>query len=270
MAQRTQSVDRALRILEVIAEAGTPLSLSEIGARAGLHLSTTHRLLATLSQRQFVEQERETGHYRVGAGAFRVGRSFLEELNLSPRLRPVLVQLAARTGETANLVIRSGVEAVYVDHVIGTQVAKLFTEVGQRVPLHCTAVGKVLLAFAPDMADLLAHLQLPRFTPRTITSHPALQRELAEVRARGYAVDREEHEVGVACIAAPVHAAAGLMAAAVGISGPSGRILPRAVELGRQVKALAQTASALLAGAGAARRAARRGGRPPADPAAAC
>jgi len=246
IAARTQAVDRALRVLEIIAEAGRALSLSEISARTGLHVSTTHRLIATLRDRGFVEQERETGHYRIGPGAFRVGRSFLEEFNLGPRLRPVLAELAADTRETANLVIRYGLEAIYLDHVIGAQVAKLFTEVGQRVPLHCTAVGKVLLAYAPDARDLLPRLVLMRFTRQTVTTRAALERELAAVRARGYAVDREEHEAGVACIAAVARTDDGTAVAAIGISGPSGRVLPRVARLGERVKAAGEAASRRL------------------------
>lgn len=244
----TQAVDRALRVLEVIAEAGRALSLTEISARTGLHVSTTHRLIVTLRDRGFVEQERESGHYRIGPGAFRVGRSFLEEFNLGPRLRPVLAELATDTRETANLVIRYGLEAIYLDHVIGAQVAKLFTEVGQRVPLHCTAVGKVLLAYASDSRQLLPRLDLIRFTRHTITTRAALERELALVRARGYAVDKEEHEAGVACIAAPACTDDGTVVAAVGISGPSGRVLPHLARLGDRVKAAGDAASRLLRG----------------------
>ncbi|MDR7520109.1 MAG: IclR family transcriptional regulator [Armatimonadota bacterium] len=244
----TQAVDRALRILETIAESGRALSLSEVSARTGLHVSTAHRLIATLRDRGFVEQVEGSGHYRIGPCAFRVGRSFLEGFSLGPHLRPVLAELAADTRETANLVIRYGLEAIYLDHVIGAQVAKLFTEVGQRVPLHCTAVGKVLLAYASDVRAVLPHLTLTRFTAQTITTPAALERELAAVRARGYAVDREEHEAGVACLAAPVLTDDGAIVAAVGISGPSGRVLPRAGKLGERVRAAGEAASRLLRG----------------------
>lgn len=255
----TQAVDRALRVLEIVAEAGRALSLSEIGARTGLHVSTAHRLIATLRDHGFVEQEKGSGLYRIGPGAFRIGRSFLEGFSLGPRLRPVLADLAAHTHETANLVIRTGLEAIYLDHVIGAQVAKLFTEVGQRVPLHCTAVGKVLLAYAPDARAVLPALTLTRFTGQTITSRAALERELAAVRARGYAVDREEHEAGVACLAAPVLTEGGEVVAAIGISGPSGRVLPRVAKLGERVRAAGDAASRLLRGSTAGGAASRLG-----------
>lgn len=248
MATRIQSVDRALRILEVLAAAGRSLGLGEVASTVGLHVSTVHRLLATLRLRAFVEQDEVTGRYRIGTAALRVGTSFLSELDLRPSLRPVLENLAARSKETANLVISQGLEAVYVDHVIGTNVAKLFTQVGQRVPLHCTAAGKVLLAFLPQQRrdELVAEIPLTRFTKHTLTTRRALIDELARVRAEGYALDREEHEIGVACVAAPIVDASNRLTAAIGISGPSGRILAAVAGFAKVVDSAAREASRSL------------------------
>jgi IclR family KDG regulon transcriptional repressor len=248
MARGLQAVDRALRVLDVLADAGTAKSLTVISARTGLHVSTTHRLLTALRGRGFVEQDAEGGPYRIGPEAFRIGSSFLEEIDLGPRLRSVLLDLAARTGETANLVVRHGMEAVYIDHVISPQVATLFTRIGQRVPLYCTAVGKVLLAFAaPDEAGRLwRRLTLQRSTPHTLTSREALIQELDAVRLSGYAVDREEQELGVACVAAPVCDASGRTVAALGISGPAGRVLVKTQALAGIVRGCASAASRLL------------------------
>jgi IclR family acetate operon transcriptional repressor len=248
MGKGIQAVDRALRILDVLADAGAGKGLTEISATAGLNISTTHRLLAALRARGFVEQHAAGGQYRIGAEVFRIGSSFLEEINLGPRLRSVLLDLAARTGETANLVVLHGVEAVYIDHVISPQVATLFTRIGQRVPLHCTAVGKVLLAFATaeEAERLWPRLTLERTTPHTLTSRQALMQELRAVRAAGYAVDREEQELGVACVAAPVCDASGRIAAAIGISGPAGRMLMHVRTLALHVRRCAVAASRLL------------------------
>ncbi|MDR7420264.1 MAG: IclR family transcriptional regulator [Armatimonadota bacterium] len=276
MARGLQTVDRALRILDVLADSGTAKSLTVISTRAGLHVSTTHRLLTALRDRGFVAQDSEGGPYRIGPEAFRIGSSFLEEIDLGPRLRSVLLDLAARTGETANLVVRHGMEAVYVDHVISPQVATLFTRIGQRVPLHCTAVGKVLLAFAaPHEADRLwRKLLLQRSTPYTLTSRQALVQELRAVRSDGYAVDREEQELGVACVAAPVCDASGRTVAAMGISGPAGRVLVKLQALAGHVRSCASRASRLLgcrppapalAATSGARRSRRKGGDSPPD-----
>ncbi len=252
MAGRIQAVDRALRILQVVAESATPVSLTDISARAGLHVSTTHHLLATLRDRGFIEQAAKKGLYRVGIEAFRVGDSFSATEGIRPKLHPILTDLATRSGETANLVVRRGLEAVYIDHVIGTREVKLFTTIGQVVPLHCTAVGKVFLAFAADATSgtLPAHLRLTRHTPNTIGSLRVLRRELDAVRAAGYAIDREEHERGVACIAAPVRDATGAVVAAIGISGPGGRVLAALGTLVQKVTVSAAAASRRLGCAG--------------------
>jgi DNA-binding IclR family transcriptional regulator len=248
MTRKIQAVERALRILQDVADAPTPPTLTEISGRVSLHVSTAHRMLSTLRSRGFIEQDAETSRYRIGLEAFRVGNRFAAGTDFRARLRPVLEDLAIRSGETANLVIRQSLEAVYIDHVVGTQVAKLFTWIGQSVPLHCTAVGKVLLAgMTPrETGNLPAGLSLIRYTPQTITSRRALWRELAIVRAAGFATDREEHEVGVACIAAPVRDATGAVAAAMGISGPAGRVLAHARTLGGEVRACAAAASRAL------------------------
>ncbi|MDR7540560.1 MAG: IclR family transcriptional regulator, partial [Armatimonadota bacterium] len=246
MSGPIQSADRALRILQVVADHGHPLGLREVSQLVGLHASTTYRLLATLRARGFVEQESAGGRYRVGIQAFRVGNAFLAAADLRDRLRPVLATLAARSRETANLVILHDTEAVYIDHIVSVNITKLFTQIGQRVPLHCTAVGKVLLAYAPDQEDLLRRLRLRRFTPYTITTAAELRGALAAVREAGYAVDREEHELGVACVAGPVCDADGRVVAAVGISGPSARVLPRLAHMQRHVRAAVVAASRLM------------------------
>jgi len=248
MGSLIQSVDRALRILEVMAVEGRPLGLGEIGGRVGLHVSTVHRLLATLRARGFVEQDEAAGRYRIGTMALRVGGSFLKGMDLRESLRPVLETLAAKSAETANLVVLQGLEAVYVDHVIGTKVAKLFTQVGQRVPLHCTSVGKVLLAFASpeDRVALLSRIRLVRFTRNTLVTRKGLAEEIHAVTTAGYAADREEHEDGVACLAAPVFEASGKVIAAMGISGPSGRIYAFGGSLVKLVQTCAMDASRSL------------------------
>ena len=261
MTTTIQSVTRALKILEVVATAEHPIRLSAISARENLHVSTAHRLLATLGASGFVEHDAH-GHYRVGITAFRVGASFAEVVDLRGRIQPMLLELSTRTSETANLAVRAGHEAVYIDHVLGNKVSKLFTQIGQRVPLHCTAVGKALLAScAADERDrLLGSLALEAFTPHTITSVRRFRRALCEIRLRGYAVDREEHEVGVACVAAPVRDATGVGRAVLGISGPSARVLRALDQYVAAVCACAQAASRALGaveapGRGAATRA---------------
>ncbi len=220
---------RGLAVLEVLAQ-GQDLNLSEVARRARLPVSTTHRLLETLRRRGFV-QPVEDGRYRVGLRAFEVGMGFLRAQRLPDVARPVMVELVDRVEETANLAVRDGAEAVYVLQVESDRMLRLFGQPGSRHPLYCTGVGKVLLAWEPEeeVRKLLGRGPLPRFTPRTLTDPDAVVRELRVVRARGYAVDREERESGVRCVAAPVRDAAGRVAAALSVSAPASRLPNRRI-----------------------------------------
>ncbi len=218
---------RGLAVLEVLAFS-SHLNLSEVARRARLPVSTTHRLLETLRRRGFV-QPVDDGRYRVGLRAFEVGMAFLRAQNLTDLARPVMAQLVREVQETANLAVRDGAEAVYVLQVESDRMLRLFAQPGARHPLYCTGVGKVLLAWEPEdeVRRLLGPGPLPRFTPRTLTHPDEVVRELRAVRARGYAVDREERESGVRCVAAPVHDASGRVVAALSVSAPATRLPQR-------------------------------------------
>jgi IclR family acetate operon transcriptional repressor len=215
---------RGLAVLEALA-AGPDLSLSEVARRTALPVSTAHRLLETLRRRGFV-QAVDGGRYRVGLRAFEVGVSFLRSQRLPEVARPVMVALVDRVRETANLAVRDGAEAVYVLQVESDRMLRLFAQPGARHPLYCTGVGKVLLAWEPEdlVRVLLGPGPLPRFTPRTLTHPDDVVRHLRLVRSRGYAVDREERETGVRCVAAPVRDASGRVVAALSVSAPASRL----------------------------------------------
>ncbi|HUG56081.1 MAG TPA: IclR family transcriptional regulator [Candidatus Limnocylindrales bacterium] len=220
-----QSVDRALDLLESLAGADGEVSITALAGRTSLHVSTVHRLLATLLRRGYVRQNPDTSRYYVGAklSAIAEGRSRFGELRL--RARPLLTAITTDTRETANLVVLDDVAAVYIDTVPSPQVVRLFTSVGNRVPLHATGVGKALLSALPRprREALLDRLELRSFTPRTIVERPALLRALEEVRERGYAIDDEEYDDGVRCVAVSV-GPAGAPVAALSISAPASRL----------------------------------------------
>lgn len=224
--RRVQAVDRALAILETLAEAGRPMGLVELSTRVGLHASTVHRLLATLGKRKFVVQDPQTGRYRLGMRAFEVGSAAIQQVELREIARPFLRWLMEETQETANLAVLMDGEVVYIDQVESQNLVRMFTRVGRRVPAHCTGVGKILLAGLSDdeVMRVLDARGLPRFTPHTIVDLRELLKELQRVRASGYALDNEEREVGVRCVAGPVRDHEGRVVAAVSISGPSSRI----------------------------------------------
>jgi IclR family transcriptional regulator, KDG regulon repressor len=231
--QRTvQSIERALKLLDTLADGQGEIGIVELSRRVALHTSTVHRLLATLAGQGYVRQSPDTSRYALGPKAIHLAEAYLGQLDLRRVAHPFLERLTQETGETANLVIQDGRAALYLDKVESPRSLRIFSHIGRRAPLHCTAVGKVLLANAPpaQVDGLLGEGPLERLTRRTITSVAQLRRELAAVRLQGYALDREECEEGGHCIAVPVRNAIGQTVAAVGISSPSVRMPVRRVQ----------------------------------------
>ena len=224
--QTVQSVVRALTILDALGDSRGEIGIAELSRRVGLHVSTVYRFLATLVAQGYARQNLETGRYALGAKAFHLAESYLGQLDLRRALRSDLERLSRETGETANLVILEGGEALYLDKVESPQSLRIFSRIGRRAPLHCTAVGKVLLASRSreEVDALLGSEPLEALTRSTITSQSQLRRELEKIQEQGYAVDLEECEAGASCIAAPVRNAQGETVAVVGISGPTVRM----------------------------------------------
>jgi|SRR5438067_1884037 len=238
-----QSVDRALSVLSLLARRGD-LGVTEIAAELDVHKSTAFRLLNTLEQHQLVEQLGERGRYRLGVGLVRLAGATAIRLDLVQRARPVIERLAEQTGETVNITILSEDTALYVDQVTGTGALGAHNWVGQRIPLHATSNGKVLLAYG---AAELPGSAGERFTNRTITNANALRAEIDTVRRRGFAVAVDELEVGLTAIAAPIAEADGTIAASVSVSGPTFRLPERRVaELAVQVVDAGREISGLL------------------------
>lgn len=223
-----QSVDRAVTILEILAREGEA-GVTEIAKEIGVHKSTAFRLISALEGRELVEQNAERGKYRLGVGIVRLAGSAAARLDLVQEARPVCRQLAADTGETINIVVMSDHAALYLDQVAGSSAMQPHNWVGQRLPLHATSNGKVLLAFRHES---LAELETPlrRFTDNTITSLRALEAELDKVRKQGYAVAVDELEVGLTAIGAPVHNADDECVASLSASGSSYRLTPERIE----------------------------------------
>jgi DNA-binding IclR family transcriptional regulator len=236
-AGAVQSVDRALTILSLLAERGD-LGVTEIAQGLGVHKSTAFRLVATLERHDIVSQTEDRGKYRLGVGVLRLAGATRVRLDLVQESRPVTTGLAAKVGETVNIVVLSGHEALYLDQVAGPSALQMHMWAGQRVPLHATSNGKVLLAFAVAGTSAV-HLQDPltRFTDRTIATVAQLEAELDVVRARGYATAVDELERGLTAVAAPIYGIDGHVVASVSASGPSFRLpldrLPAVAEVVR-------------------------------------
>ncbi|TMS00254.1 IclR family transcriptional regulator [Nonomuraea basaltis] len=214
-------MERALDVLEALAEHGGEAGLSEIAARTGLPYGTIHRLLQTLLARGYVRQESDR-RYALGGGLVRLGG--IAESMVGVWAQPYLTKMVELSGETANLAVLEGDFVVYVAQVPSPRRLRMFAEVGRRVLPHSTAVGKVLLAGRPaDAVAVFERTGMPRRTPNTITDISAMLAELNLVRTRGYAMDLGEEELGVHCLAVPVWDGARVVAA-MSVSGPAERI----------------------------------------------
>jgi len=228
MRDTVQSIDRAFDILEVLATEKAGLGVTEIAHRIGLHKSTVYRLLASMASRGYIEKNESTGTYRLGLKLVELCSLYLNSLELKTEAQPYLRKLAALTAQPVHLAILDHREAVYIDKIESYNTIRMYSAIGKRVPLYCTAVGKVLLMDKEDgeIRELFSGTQLTPRTAHTITDIEKLISEIEGVRQRGWAVDNEEHEEGIRCIAGPIYDYRGEIIAAVSTSGLKAIISP--------------------------------------------
>ena len=221
-----QSLIRALSLLNALARHDQGLGLSEAAKETGLAVSTAHRLLSTLSHENFVRFDPEGGVWMIGVQTFIVGSAFLRARELTSVARPLMRQLMERSGETVNLAVEEGGEAIYVAQIECRKTMRAIARPGGRAAMHCSGVGKALLAAMPeeDVERIIALRGLPAATAKTITTPAALRAELQAIRKRGFAIDEEENAIGLRCVAAPVFDEQGKPIAAISLSGPTARI----------------------------------------------
>jgi IclR family acetate operon transcriptional repressor len=245
-----QAIDRGLAVLGIIS-ASDGLTLTDLSQRAGLAPSTAHRILSSLEAHQFVDHDEERGLWLIGVGAFEVGSAFLRNRRLAGIGRLVMHQLMETTGETVNLGIEDAGEVVFISQIESHSALRAFFRAGSRAPIHASGVGKALLAEMPEprVKEILYKRGLPRFSERTLVAPADLFRELASIRDSGWAVDDEERNLGMRCVAAAIFNEYGEAIAGVSVSGPTVRITPdRARELGPMVKRAADDITASIGG----------------------
>lgn len=245
-----QSLDRALRILAIVAD-GDGLSLSEIASASGLAASTAYRMLTTLQAHGMVEFETNEQLWSIGVETYRMGAAFLRRRKLVDRARIVMQDLMEKTGETANLGVAEDDCVVFVSQVETHQAIRAFFRPGTRSSFHASGIGKAILAHLPGdrVAAIVRKEGLEAFTPKTIADAPALARDLLQIRTRGFSVDDEERYPGMRCIAAPVFNEFGEPVAGVSISGPTVRVtLERVGDIGPLVREAAAEVTRMIGG----------------------
>jgi IclR family acetate operon transcriptional repressor len=245
-AYTVKSLVKALNILAVLAEEEPPYTLTQLSRQLQLHVSTVHRLLVNLVRHGFVEEDPVSGGYQLSYRVLRMGLRVLDRLDFRRVAQPLLRDLNLRTKETVHLAILQDGRAISIEKFDSPQPVGLDARLGGVMPLHCTGVGKVLLAFQSE--DLLNQIVqspgLTRRTARTITNPAQLRKELEMIRQQGYAVDQEEAVDGLRCVAGPVINHAGQIVAAFSVAGPATRLTPARIrEIAHLVRETSQEIS---------------------------
>jgi len=230
-----QTIERASGLLDILGQNSHGISLGDLSAKIGLPKGTTHRFLSSLSYVGYVRQDPKTRNYFLGLKLVELGQLLLSQLDLRKEADPFLRHLAERVGETVHLVFLDRNEIVYIDKFETDQNKsglKMASRIGLRNPAHSCAVGKVLLSHVSDeeLSDVTKERGLPKRTENTITDPEKLRKHLHAVREQGYAVDDEENEKGIRCVAAPIYNEIGKAVAAISISGPAFRVTKKVIQ----------------------------------------
>jgi DNA-binding IclR family transcriptional regulator len=240
-----KTVVKAVEILELMMESPDGATLTDLSSAMGEKLSTIHHLVSTLRQAGMLQQDPSSKVYRLGLKAFRIGQAALDHLDLAKRAQPLMRELARVTGEGVTLVQYEGEKPVYVlgyesSHTIGMRYRP-----GSPIPLHCTGSGKIFLSRMSDeeLSACLEALPLKRYTPNTVVDADRLREEIAKVGLQGYALDNQEVEEGLLCIAAPILNHQGEVVGSISLSGPNNRLEDRLDKVIKQVCKTARSVS---------------------------
>lgn len=224
MSERSiQVIDRAFDILELLSLEKDGLGVTEIGHRVGLHKSTVHRILSAMAERGYIEKSADRGIYRIGLKLVEISSVYLNNVELKTEARPYLWDLTSKLNQPSHLAILDGTEAVYIDKVDVVNSIRLYSQIGRRIPVYCSALGKCLLSGYSDveLAEVVSRLEFTRLTAKTILDKDDFIRQVKRVRVCGWSVDDEEHEEGVRCLASPILDYRRQVIAAISITGPT-------------------------------------------------
>lgn len=221
-----QSIDRALRIVEIISTRKEGIGVTELAEKLGLNKSSIFRILATLLSHGFIEQVPETKKYKLGYIYLELSTRLLDSIDIRKEAIPYLRELEQISNEVIHLVIYAQKEAVYIEKLEGNETLRMHSQVGKRAPMHCTSAGKVILANLPreEAIEIIRQNGLPMHTEKTITNEQDLMKNVNMIKAQGFGIEREENETGITCIAAPLFNHRGEVAGAISISGTALRM----------------------------------------------
>jgi IclR family transcriptional regulator, acetate operon repressor len=246
-----QSVDRALLIIETLAEDDEGYRLTDLAVRTGLSPSTVHRLLTTLEKRRFVQFDRGESSWHIGVQSFAVGSTFVRRRNFVTQALPYLRKLRDQTRETANLAVVDDGAMVVLTRVESRELMRSVTKVGGRVPMVASGLGKALLATysEQDVFAIIQRVGMPRLTSKSIVRAGELCKSLHDIRRQGYSVDDEEALIGLRCVSAVVYDDCSEPLAAISVSGKASRVPnDRLPILGKQVQEVAAELTMALGG----------------------
>lgn len=217
------SVGRALYLLDLLADNGRELSLTELAKAAGWPKSTVHGLVATLRDYGYIDQSPETGRYRLGVRLFELGSAVAQGWDIREMALPAMRALNECVGEMVQLATEDKGEVLYIEKLDSTHMLRIVSQIGARLPMHCSGLGKVLLAHKrpSEVKWILSTKGMPSLTARTITDREVLEQELAKIRKQGYAIDDREIMEGLCCVAAPIYGRDGSVRYAISVSGLS-------------------------------------------------
>ncbi len=245
---RLSSVANAARVLKSFSPSQPDWGVGDLARHLSISTSTVHRLLSTLTDEGLLDQDEDTGRYRLGLSVFDLVGALPTQRSLHEAVLVSMTELRSRTGETVQVGVLDGRQVVYVERLDSPNTMRVFTDLGRRAHVHCTSSGKVLLAFAPraQRDRVLKGWKLPRLTPHTIVETRRLREELSTIRGLGYAENREEAELGVVSVAAPIRDAGGSVVASLSLAGASDRIDPHRLAYTEAVVTLARRVSSQM------------------------
>ncbi|MFT5658119.1 MAG: IclR family acetate operon transcriptional repressor [Gammaproteobacteria bacterium] len=248
---KNQSLVRAMTLLERLSLAPSGMNLTDLSQQLGIPSATTHRLLNTFEEMGYLEHDSILGLWFIGLKTFSVGNAFLNRRDFIATSRPYMRRLVEQCGETVNLGIIDDGEAVYVGQVQSPESMRMIAKLGSRSPIHASGIGKTLLASMTEkgVSNILLRKGLARFTDRTIDNPADLRIELTHIRKLGYALDDEEHAIGLRCVAATIFDENGVALAGLSLSGPKARMTDsRITDLGAAIRQMADEVTAALGG----------------------